>query len=279
MRRAIVLAAIAACAQPQSSPSPSPSTNASLSPSPPSPSPSPSLAVSPSTPPALSHGPEHWCTDGVDALDDETCFVVPDAIAEPRALLVYLHGVIAPTGRTQRVVQSIVASRARARGFVAMLPRGRRGIGPKKLEDWWAWPTSADAHRRYARAMTDAWWKKRALLEERLGAAFERVYLAGSSNGAYFVSILALRGEVDVDGFGAMSGGGVAGKSAQTVARAPRPPFYVGWGANDDTHDDPKALAALLKRAAWPSRAAEHPVGHGAREVYLDEAFDFWSAR
>jgi hypothetical protein len=26
-------------------------------------------------------------------------------------------------------------------------------------------------------------------------------------------------------------------------------------------------------------RVAEHPFGHGAREVYLDEAFAFWDSK
>ena len=38
-------------------------------------------------------------------------------------------------------------------------------------------------------------------------------------------------------------------------------------------------IAAVLEAAHWPVRVAEHPVGHGAREVYLDEAFAFWASQ
>ena len=239
----------------------------------PTPTSTPTLTLTPTPLP-----PDHWCTETLSALDDSTCYVVPDHLASPRSLVIYLHGVIAPTGRTQRVYQQIVANRARARGFVALMPRGRRGIGPKNIKDWWAWPTSADAHLRYGKELMASWNDEKRRLEEILGAPFERTYLAGSSNGAYFVAILALKGEYIADGFGAMSGGNAAGRSKDTIARAPRPPFYVGWGGQDDTHDDPKSLAALLVQAGWPSKSAEHPVGHGAREVYLDEAFDFWTS-
>ena len=264
-------------------PAPAPATTPTLTPAP-TPTPTPTLTPPTATPtatptasPSAPLPPDHWCTEGLDALDDDTCYVLPAQPASPRALVIYLHGVVDPGGRTQRIYQQIVAARARARGFIALMPRGRRGIAPKNIKDWWAWPTSADAYARYAKELTQSWLEKKRRLEAIIGGSFDRTYLAGSSNGAYFVAILALRGEFVADGFGAMSGGNAAGRSKETIAATSRPPFYVGWGAQDDTHDDPKSLAALLARAGWPSKSAEHPVGHGAREVYLDEAFDFWT--
>jgi predicted esterase len=219
---------------------------------------------------------EGWCTEGLRAIDPETCVVVPDDIASPRTLLVYLHGTIAPTGGTQAVVQQIVRANAQKRGYVALLPRGRRGIGPNKIQDWWAWPTSRDAHLSYARQMVESWLAKKRDLEAELGAPFEKTFLGGSSNGAYFLSVLALRGEIDVDGFGAFSGGSRSGFTAERVTAASRPPFYVGYGAYDDTKDLPIALGELLRQLDWPSEVRAHRVSHGAHEVYLDEAMDFW---
>jgi predicted esterase len=119
-------------------------------------------------------------------------------------------------------------------------------------------------------------------LEALAGAPFARTYLAGSSNGAYFIAALSLRGDLDalgfpVDGFGAMSGGAAAGKGKGALAgRTPRP-YYVGFGTYDDeTKANAKSLVSVLKAAEWPVRVAEHPVGHGAKEVYLDEAFALW---
>jgi predicted esterase len=219
---------------------------------------------------------EGWCTEGLVALDPGTCVAMPREVRAPRTLLVYLHGTIAPTGDTQRVVQQIVRANAEKRGYVALLPRGRRGIGPNKIQDWWAWPTSTDAHLKYAREMVASWLAIRKDLEARLGASFEKTFLGGSSNGAYFLTVLALKGEIDVDGFGAFSGGSRSGFTQARVTASARPPFYVGYGTYDDTKDLPIALGDFLEQLRWPSETRAHRVSHGANEVYLDEAMEFW---
>ena len=53
-------------------------------------------------------------------------------------------------------------------------------------------------------------------------------------------------------------------------------PFYIGFGSHDSVGRSARALADVLRGAGWPVRLAEHPVGHGAKEIYLDEAFAFW---
>jgi predicted esterase len=122
-------------------------------------------------------------------------------------------------------------------------------------------------------------------LEAIVGGTFEKTYLAGSSNGAYFLSALALRGECDafgfpVDGYGAMSGGAAGGRGADALAGKTPHPIYVGFGTYDDeTKKGARMLASVFESAKWPVRIAEHPFGHGAREVYLDEAFVFWESK
>ena len=113
-------------------------------------------------------------------------------------------------------------------------------------------------------------------LEAALGT-FDRTYLAGSSSGAYFLTALALRGAVETDGYAAASGG-ATGLGASRASAAKKRPFYVGYASGDGTNAGPKALGAFLRAAGWPVRIAEHPGGHGAREVYLDEAFELWDA-
>jgi predicted esterase len=219
-----------------------------------------------------------WCTEGLNALDEATCDVVPNSIASPRVLVVYLHGIVAPTGHPQRVVQGIVADNARAHGYVALMPRGRRGIGPNGMRDWWGWPTTAAAYAKYAPSMTSEWLDAKRKLEALIGAPFERTYLAGSSNGAYFVTTLAFSGGFPADGYGAMSGGGRGAKSARSIASVRRAPFYVGYGTFDDGKGDPIGLGALLAEAGWPYEIRAHAVGHGARGVYLDEALELWGS-
>jgi predicted esterase len=200
------------------------------------------------------------------------------AEGSPSRLLVYLSGIVPPTARSpqKEKVQRVVAAAARRAGAAVLLPRGRRGIGPTDAKDWWAWPTSAAAYETYARTMTSEWQAARATLETALGRPFERVYLAGSSSGAYFVAALAFAGAIDVDGFAAASGGATASFGGRN-AGAPKRPFYVGYATGDPTNGGPKALGAFLATAGWPARVFAHPGGHGAREEYLDEAFAFWA--
>ncbi|HVH46035.1 MAG TPA: hypothetical protein VM925_26985 [Labilithrix sp.] len=221
-----------------------------------------------------------WCLDGWRGLDEGTCYLVPDGFerGRPKTLLVYLSGIVPPIPKSPQKenVQRIVAAAVRRAGAVVLLPRGRRGIGPTDARDWWAWPTSAADYDRHAAAMVAEWNAARTKLEDALGP-FDRVYLAGSSSGAYFLTALAFAGAVDMDGYAAISGGAVSfSRDSGTVRKRP---FYVGYGAADPTSGGPKALGAFLKGAGWPVRVAVHPVGHGAREVYLDEAFAFWSTR
>lgn len=227
-----------------------------------------------------------FCTDGFEAVDvdHEACALVPPtADASAPRLLVYLHGIVPPQDASPQktnVLRVVAAASTRA-GVVALVPRGVRGVGPKGAKDWYAWPTSPADHARLARGIVARIAEAKRALEARSGRPFARTYLAGSSNGAYFLSALALRGDLaafafDVDGLGAMSGGSPSGAAAAPPARAP---FYVGFGTYDEeTKKGALALGGVLNATRWPAKVAEHPLGHGAREIYLDEAFAFWDA-
>jgi predicted esterase len=197
---------------------------------------------------------------------------------------VYLHGIVPPLPESAQKtkVEGVVLEASTRAGVAALIPRGRRGIGPPQARDWWAWPTTADAMATLTPTIIEQWVVAKKKLEALIGAPFERTYLAGSSIGAYFVAELAARGDVPssafpVDGFGAMSGGGAGARAAERLARLDRRPFYVGYGTYDDeTKSNVGSLVAALRAAQWPVRIAEHPFGHGANEAYLDEAFAFW---
>lgn len=215
-----------------------------------------------------------WCIDAVTALDRETCIVVPD---EPTTtLLVYFHGIVPPTpeSRQKTNYQTVVAKAARRAHAVALLPRGRQELAPPGNPGWWAWPTTEAAYRAHTKELIDSVSRKREALEALLGVAFSRIYAAGSSSGAYFVAALALHGGMRADGFAAISGG--AGRATPELPRLDPKPFYIGFGRYDSVGNSVRALAELLRQAGWPVRVAEHPLGHGASEVYLDEAFEFF---
>ena len=247
---------------------------------------SPSVAPASSAPSAsLAALPTSPFCAPLGALEEDACAFFPASVASPPRLLVYLHGILPPEGESpsKANVLSSVASASERAGAVALVPRGIRGVGPKGAHDWLAWPTDPRDHAAHARALVARWSSAKVALEARLGRPFARTYLAGSSNGAYFVAALAARDDLarfgfPVDGLGAMSGGGAVG--LEPPPGAALPPFYVGYGTyDDDTKRNASSLVALLQRRTWPSRVAEHPFGHGARAVYLDEAFAFWDAR
>jgi predicted esterase len=226
-----------------------------------------------------------WCVEGMRALDEDVCYVLPPLTgARPRRLLVYLHGIVPPTARSaqKETVEGAVLRASLRAGAAALVPRGRRGIGPDGARDWWAWPTAPAAHEQLVKELVARWVRAKKKLEGLVGAPFERTYLAGSSNGAYFLSALALRGDCDdlgfpIDGYGAMSGGAPGGRGAWALAGRRSRPFYVGFGTYDDeTKRGARALATVFESARWSVLVREHPFGHGAREIYLDEAFAFW---
>jgi predicted esterase len=216
---------------------------------------------------------------GLIGLDEETCYVVPPQDAA-RALVIYLPGIVPPTPTSPQKenVDRIVHDVALARGFTALVPRGRRGIGPPYAKDWYAWPTNAGDYAAHAPAMIAHWLDAKKILEHALGRPFERLYVAGSSSGAWFVVALAFRGAIAADGWAAISGGSPGTwTSARVAERAPKP-FYVGYGAQDTSAaDGARALASILRAAKWPVEEKAHPFGHGARAVYLEEAFATWA--
>lgn len=226
----------------------------------------------PSTPPAVE---TDWCTESVRALDATTCYFLPSK--PTRTLLVYLHGVVPPekTSAQKTHYQAVVARASERAGAAAVMPRGNQGLTPKGTEGWWGWPTSPGTYQRHGAELVLRIQKARRDFEQATGVRFERIYLAGSSSGAYFVATLAQRGDIEAHGFGAMSGG--TRVLSPRVRELPPRPVYIGYGLYDTVGKAAKELAQVLEAAHWPVRVAEHRVGHGAKEIYLDEAFPFWA--
>ncbi len=169
-------------------------------------------------------------------------------------------------------MQQVVARAALRAQAAVIMPRGRVGLGPAATRSWWGWPTSKADVDRLAPEMVRGWLAARDRLEAHVGAPFSRTFLAGSSSGAYFLSSLAVRGALEVDGLAATAGGGASPSATR------KPPFYLGFGSGDPAASRLRGFGKALLRADWPSLVREHPGGHGAREVYLDEAFAFWNA-
>ena len=225
----------------------------------------------PWAPPSPPGASSDFCIDAVSVLDESTCYVLP---AAPTAeLLIYLHGIVPPakTSRQKTNFETVVANASRRAGVAALMPRGRVGLSPAGHERWWGWPTSRDAHLRLAPELVAEFAEKRSKLEALTGRRFERLYLAGSSSGAYFAVALALDGDMAADGFAVISGG--ADRPGAVLSRLTPTPFYIGYGSSDTVGAGARALAARLRKGGFPVQLAVHPLPHGTAEVYLDEAF------
>src|SRR5262249_601984 len=116
-----------------------------------------------------------WCIEGLSGLDEGTCYVLP-AFAEnkPHRLLIYFHGITppVPTSRQKTTVQSTVKNTALRAGAAAIVPRGRRGIGPGDAHDWYAWPTSPKEHEALTPSIAKQLVVAKKKLEEIFGVTF-----------------------------------------------------------------------------------------------------------
>lgn len=235
------------------------------------PAPEPALRA---WPPEKSGARSDFCIDGIEALDESSCYVLPDAPTPE--LLIYLHGIVPPAkaSRQKTNFETVVSRASRRAGVAALMPRGRQGLAPRGHDGWWGWPTSGESYRVHASELIAEFAVKRQKLEALTGAPFRRLYLAGSSSGAYFVVALALSGDLRAEGFAAISGG--AQRAGGDLTQLAATPFYVGYGTLDTVSETSRALAAHLRRAGWPVQLAAHRLPHGAAEVYLDEAFAFF---
>ena len=215
-----------------------------------------------------------FCIHGVPALDPETCYVLP--AAPTRELLIYLHGLLPPGKSSQQKTnfETVVKNACERAGVAALMPRGRKGFAPRDRASWWGWPTLPAAQDRFAGELVMQLNAKRSALEALLGRRFERVYLAGSSAGAYFVAALALTGGIEADGFAVLSGG--SDRASAALDALPPRPLYIGFGIHDTVAGSARALGQRVRQAGWPVLVAPHPLPHGAKEVYLDEAFAFF---
>lgn len=211
-----------------------------------------------------------FCIEGIDALDAGTCYVLPDAPTDE--LLIYLHGTLPPTKVSHQKTnfETVVKVASRRAGVAALLPRGRAGLAPAEQEGWWGWPTSQRSYRALASELVAEMRDKQRRLEQLTARPFRRVYLAGSSSGAYFVTALAVHQTLPADGYGIISG--AADRPDVDFTALPRVPVYIGFGTRDTVGGAARALGARLERAGFPVKIAAHPLPHGTAEIYLDEA-------
>lgn len=220
-----------------------------------------------------------WCASEFDELADAVC-ALQSAEPQHATLVIFLHGVIKPDTGWQHQQQRAIARAARTDGFDVIMPRGRRGIGPKGMQDWWTWPTGAAAQQKVEPEILQEWSRARAALEDRRGAPYADVLVFGFSNGAYYATQLALRGKTPGSG-SAVFAGGASGDWLERHAKAvqTRAPLYVEAGTRDKTAiGDARRLRQMLQRLGWPHRFIQREGGgHSMPDAGLKSAFEYLS--
>ncbi len=215
-----------------------------------------------------------WCAPELEALAEGVCFFAANGEGS-RPLVIFLHPLVGAGSNWQWDQQRLLARLGKASGFSVLMPRGRLGIGPKRAQDIYAWPTSAGMQERYEDELIEEWSQARRKVEEREGK-FSRVVVFGFSNGAYYATSLAMRGRLEVDGYGVFAGGSGSKYLRLLAAKAPRrAPIFVGYGTKDPAHRDQRELIEMLKSLGWKHRAKSARVGHTVTEDQLQGALHF----
>jgi predicted esterase len=142
-----------------------------------------------------------------------------------------------------------------------------------------AWPGLVKGSDEDEQALVDGWLAAKRKLEEKNGYAFDEVYVAGFSSGAYFAAQLALHAKLAIDGYIVMAGGAPAEPSAEATG-SKRVPVFVGVCSRDRASAPAaRELGYLLRGRGWPVRIDEQPFGHGVSDVHVAHALAWFRAR
>lgn len=226
---------------------------------------------------SAAHAPKEpvpWCASGLEEIAPGICYVDGrHAEGKPprdgtRTLVIFLHGAIAEGTDWQWTQERALERQAKQSGFEAIFPRSPlRSTG-------YLWPGSVSDIERDEGELIDAWTHARKVLEKRNGRPFDHVFLMGFSSGAYFVSSLALRGRVDVDGFAVFAGG--SGLRGPAYDEKRRRPVFVGVCANDkQTASHSRSFGKALAANGFPHRVDEQPIGHMFGDVHVAHAVTY----
>jgi predicted esterase len=225
--------------------------------------------------PAAAQG--RWCAPELDALGEGTCFFAPRSpkLGTPRVLVIFLHGLVGEGSSWQWEQQRLMVRTAEAHGLSALMPRGRLGIGPGLDPAVRAWPNSAKAQQAVEAEVLAELAETRRAVELQRGK-FDKVLVFGFSNGAYYAASLALRGKLDVDGYGVFAGGSGNRFDALLAANTERRvPIFVGYGTRDPDRRRQKELVTLLRKQGWPHRMKAAKVGHTVTDDQIRGALAF----
>lgn len=219
----------------------------------------------------VAEGPTSWCAPEYETLAGDVCHISPgsEAIAKQgtRTLVIFLHGAIAKDVTWQFTQEKALARQAKQSGFTALFPKA-----PLSAQGH-VWPGTLASQEGGEAALIDTWLHAKRVLEARDGK-FDQVFVMGFSSGAYFVSSLALRGRMKVDGYAVFAGG--AGGLAAQGEIAIKPPVFVGVCADDaQTADHSRAFGGALAARGFPHRVDEQRIGHMFGDAHVAHAVKY----
>jgi len=221
-----------------------------------------------------------WCAPEFEAIAGDACFLDGTTAkarstartggdAGRRTLVIFLHGAIAKNTTWQHNHQRQLFRLAKGIGFDAIFPRS------PLTEGGYVWPGSVAAQEKVEEELIEGWMTGKRALEQRAGRAYDEVFVMGFSSGAYFVSSLAMRGRLDVDGYAAFAGGMPLPPRPAPVTRWA--PSFVGVCGDDPTSaSHSHAFAGSLATAGIPRMTDVQPVGHGLSHLHVHHALAFF---
>ncbi len=212
--------------------------------------------------------PSPWCAPGIEALPGDVCRLdgeIPRG--QRRTLVIFLHGAVAKNTTWQWNHMRGLDRLAKGNHVDVIFPRS-------PLADvGYVWPGSLHAQEAAEQALFDEWMTAKKLLEQR-GGRYDEVFVMGFSSGAYFVSSLAMRGRLDVDGYAVFAGGQAMGQRSSPVERWS--PVFVGVCSQDEgSAAHSRAFGGALAAAGIPRAVMEQPVGHGLSHVHFGSALRY----
>lgn len=234
---------------------------------------------------SLSDKDAHWCAPELTRLNDRVCFytparregavVTPGSLGRSGTLVIFLHSLIGAEPTAAWEQQRRMIRMATTYGFAMLVPRGRPGLGPGRNASVLAWPTAQETQQLVEHELL-AEWKSAIAWANRHHGNFERTFLFGFSNGAYYATSLAFREQFPVNGVAVFAGGSGSKLQRLNAARAKvRVPLFVGYGSLDPDRRRQQDLVHLLQSLHWPHSSLQSKVGHTVAGVQLSAALRF----
>ncbi len=233
--------------------------------------------------PTLGHAREAgkaWCAPESETLAEGMCYFAPEPgqtdAGAPSTLVIFLHSLVAVESDWQWEQQRLMIRTARASNFALLMPRGLAGIGPGRAPNVLAWPGSPAMQEAHEADLLATWDRARGEVERRRKARFERVFVFGFSNGAYYTTSLAVREAYSADGYGIFAGGSGSAYNRLLANRAEkRAPIFVGYGTKDPAREHMNSLVRMLGDLHWRYAVKRAPIGHWVSDAQLQSAIRF----